>query len=81
MKQKQSNDIKLEYNSKSRIKSHIYSDVNELIIEKSTLFNYVLIVGLKDRKSHSTDELNNEFYSNKLNPIVLWQFPENVVKT
>ena len=65
----------IQFNSYSRVKSHIYTDVCEMVIEKNkTLFDYVLVVGIRDRKSQSTQELN----SAKTNPIILWHFPENV---
>jgi hypothetical protein len=65
----------IQFNSYSRVKSHIYTDVSEVVTEtKKTLFDYVLVVGIKDRKSQSTQDINN----NKTNPIILWHFPENV---
>ncbi len=78
----------LYLNANSRIKSHIYSDATEMMIEKETLFDYALIVGLSTKaqqqrnKSHSVDDLNkdekNHGIVNKLNPYILWHFPENV---
>jgi len=91
---KTENNINFNYLPQSRIKSHIYSDVTEMIMimEKTTLFDYALIVGLNissrssnnnnNNKSLSVDELNNrnnDYMVNKLNPIILWQFPENVI--
>lgn len=77
-RRKQFADLKYEFTtSAARVKSHIYADATELIIEKKTLFDYVLIVGLKERsKSQSNGDL--DFYADKLNPVVLWKFPESV---
>jgi hypothetical protein len=61
-------------------KSHIYTDLNELNIGINSLFDYVLVVGLKDRKSYSTDELDSDYYINKVTTAIQWQFPADVIK-
>ncbi|CAF0993496.1 unnamed protein product [Brachionus calyciflorus] len=56
-------------------KSYIYSDSIEL---NSTLFDYVLIVGLENRKYLSSDQLNSNDFVNKTNPTIKWQYPDNL---
>lgn len=58
-------------------KSYIYSDPNESIHKINTLFDYVLIVGLKNRKYHSTDQLDSSDFINKTNPDIIWRFPDD----
>ena len=45
----------------------------------NSLFDYVLVVGLKDRKSYSTDELDSDYYINKVTTAIQWQFPADVI--
>lgn len=65
-------------NEKFITKSYIYSDASELNSYMSTLFDYVLVVGLQEHKTCSSDQLNLYEYFSKLTPIILWKYPEEV---
>lgn len=65
---------------KLRTKSHIYSDRTDAQATMSSLFDYCLVVGLRDRgKSVSTEQLNYDGFLNRLNPSIIWRFPERIV--
>ena len=66
---------------KLSVKSHIYTDLVELNKNMNSFFDYALVVGLKTiNKFVSNDQLNSENYMKKLQTVVLWKFPEDVVK-
>ncbi|RNA39384.1 suppression of tumorigenicity 5 -like [Brachionus plicatilis] len=59
-------------------KSYIYSGQNEMSSKLKTLFDYVLIVGLNNRKCHSSDQLDSSDFINKTNPSIFWRFPDHL---
>lgn len=65
---------------KLRTKSHVYSDyLNENNSSMNSLFDYCLIVGIRDHQtSMSIDHLNQVNTLNKLNPVIHWKFPEQI---
>lgn len=66
-------------NEKFITKSYIYSDPSEMNSILSTLFDYVLIVGLDEHKTCSTDQLNLYEYFSKLKPVIVWKYPDEVL--
>lgn len=56
-------------------KSYIFSDVYELNDKNSSLFDCVLVVGFKEKKYYSTDQINLDDYIHKSSPCILWKFP------
>ena len=59
-------------------RSHIYSDVNEANLKIVSLFDYVLLVGLKSNKLNASEELESNDLNENLKPFVEWQFPSEV---
>ena len=59
-------------------RSHIYSDLNESNLKLVSLFDYVLIVDLSNRKSQSIDDLDSNDYIEKFKPTIHWKFPIDV---
>ena len=58
-----------------RTKSHIYSGLSETQTNLTSLFDHCLMVGLN---TNTIEGLNGDNALKKLNPQILWQFPDNV---
>lgn len=68
-------------NEKYVTKSYIYSEPNEpsnSSLNNSNLFDYVIIVGLQEHKTCSTDQINLYEYFTKMTPTISWKYPEEV---
>ena len=58
-----------------RTKSHIYSGMSETQASLNSLFDHCLMVGLN---TGTIEALSGDTCAKKLNPQILWQFPDNV---